>query len=77
MEQSQHYSKVIGLTEEFDISISIKPKEHGNRYSQPVLETGYLPIQEAFDQVNDVLRRKFGSDKIIAFQREPRRSRRT
>lgn len=60
---------------DFEIAISIKPKENGNRYSQPVLETGYLPVQQALDQANEVITKKFGSGEMLTLQRERRRKR--
>lgn len=64
------------MTRDFEIAISIKPTENGNRYSQPVLETGYLPVQQALDQANEVIAKKFGTGENLALQREPRRKKR-
>lgn len=64
------------MRNDFDISISIKPKVGGNRYSQPVLETGYCKVQDALDQVNTIIEKKFGGDETIEILRPRRRRRR-
>lgn len=63
------------MTRDFEMAIAIKPKVNGNRYSQPVLETGYMPVQQAIDQANDIINKKFGTNETIEIHRQHRRRR--
>ena len=62
-------------TNRFQVSIGIKERAHGNNYSKPILETGYLPIERAFDEVNQVMQNKFGVDGQIEITRQHRKRR--
>lgn len=59
----------------FQVSISIKEKEHGSRYARPVLETGFMEVNQAFDEANRVIQHKFGTDEQFEVTRRHRKRR--
>lgn len=59
----------------FQLAIAIKEKEHGNRYSRPVLETGYMDVNSAIDEANRVLQNKFGVSEQLEMTRRHRKRR--
>ena len=59
----------------FEIAIAIKEKEHGTRYARPVLETGFMDANKAFDEANRVIQNKFGTDEQFEVTRRHRKRR--
>ena len=61
---------------DFVMAIAIKEKANGNNYSRPVLETGYMDVNEAVGEANRVLQGKFGITEQLEIMRVHRKRRR-
>ena len=60
---------------DYQVAIAIKEKEHGNRYSRSVLETGYMDVNKAIDEANKVMHDKFGVTDQLEMTRGHRKRR--
>jgi hypothetical protein len=61
---------------EFVMAIAIKEKARGNNYSKPILETGYMDVNNAVDEANRVMQDKFGVKEQLELTRGHRKRRR-
>ena len=58
------------------MAIAIKERVQGNQYSRPVLETGYMDVNDAVGEANRVLQGKFGITEQLEITRVHRKRKR-
>jgi hypothetical protein len=59
----------------FQMSISIKEKVRGSVYAHPFLETGFMDVNQAIEEANSVIEKKFGGKDRIEITRQHRKRR--